>query len=460
MLFRVIVHYFIRKQIGWYFSADLRRKPAMSDDWMFTWGLTAIAFGGASLIVPLYVVALGGNAFVLGVLFATASIIGVPSALVFGRLADRTGRRRSYVLLAITIITVMMAIIPLVNRITLVIIANALLWFAFAAAVPVLTLLSVVGTPEAHWSTRIARLNKFQGIGWALGLLLGFVVIAIGTRFVDEMSAQRAFFLICSGCTLLSLVLAVRTLPADEQSDVIPSPRRVRRRLLTTNRFNIRGAAFPITPFRVDVRQFSFHSFVARFTPRLAFYYLAVFLFFAGFGMFFAPLPEYLTRVGFDPSTIFMLYFILNAGAAVFFGVAATLSVKFDLIHVHTGGLLVRGLAIPLIALIGVALAGTTVGYGLAIGVFFIIGLTWAVIVVTAATLVTKLAPAFIRGEALGVYSALSALAGGVGGLLGGWLATVTYSMTFGAAGVLVIIGAGVVFTLQSGRDSNPATIS
>jgi hypothetical protein len=41
-----------------------------------------------------------------------------------------------------------------------VIAANAAIWFAFAAATPVRTLLAVVGTPEDEWSDRIARLNQ------------------------------------------------------------------------------------------------------------------------------------------------------------------------------------------------------------------------------------------------------------------------------------------------------------
>lgn len=54
----------------------------MSERWLYGWALTAIAFGGASLIVPLYVIELGGDALVLGVLFSTGAFVGVPGALV------------------------------------------------------------------------------------------------------------------------------------------------------------------------------------------------------------------------------------------------------------------------------------------------------------------------------------------------------------------------------------------
>jgi len=92
----------------------------MGRSWLFAWGLAAVAFGGASLIVPLYVVELGGGAFVLGVLFATASFVGVPGALVFGNLADRTGKRRPFVLAALVVATATTLVIPTLESVPLI----------------------------------------------------------------------------------------------------------------------------------------------------------------------------------------------------------------------------------------------------------------------------------------------------------------------------------------------------
>ncbi|WP_235271544.1 MFS transporter, partial [Halorubrum saccharovorum] len=170
----------------------------MGRSWLFAWGLAAVAFGGASLVVPLYVVELGGGAAVLGVLFATASFVGVPGALVFGSLADKTGRRRPFVLGALVVAAVTTAVIPTVESVPLVIIANAALWLGFAAAGPVLTLLAVAGEPEDRWTAVIARLNEYQGIGWAAGLGLGFVVTAGVSLRYEAITAQRAFLFVCA----------------------------------------------------------------------------------------------------------------------------------------------------------------------------------------------------------------------------------------------------------------------
>ena len=429
----------------------------MTSTWLKAWLLASMAFGGASLIVPLYLVELGGSAFDLGILFATSSFVGVPGALVFGGLADRTGKRRIFVLAAMAITVLTMLLIPALESKLLVIVVHALLWLGFAAAIPVLTLLVVAGEPEDEWSNLIARLNKFQGVGWALGLFVGFVVSVVGAAFVDTITAQRLFFLVCATSAGLGLLLAGRTLPPDRELGAEVTPRRLRRRIRANTRFNIRGAAFPFTPGKFDPRALHLRRFVERFTPKLALYFGAVFLVFTGFGAFFAPLPAYLTTVGYGSSEIFALYLVLNVGAALFYSRAATLIRRYELVPVHIGGLLTRGGAFPALAAIGLGLGGTAIGMG-AIGLLFVvIGLSWAVIAVTAGTLVTKLAPPTVRGEALGMYGALVALGGGVGGLVGGWLASLGFVTTFGVAGGLVVFGASVVALMD--RRFSPETV-
>ena len=420
----------------------------MGRSWLFAWGLAAAAFGGASLIVPLYVVELGGGAAVLGVLFAAASFVGVPGALVFGNLADRTGRRRPFVLGALAVATVTTAVIPAVESVPLVIAANAALWLGFAAAGPVLTLLAVSGEPEDRWTAVIARLNAYQGIGWAAGLGLGFVVTAAVSLRYDSIAAQRAFLVVCAAIAAAGLALAARSLPPDSAAASEPSPARLRRRVREATRFNVRGAAFPFTLARFDPRGLHPRALVDRFSPALAAYFAAVLVVFTGFGVFFAPLPAYLAGVGYGPSETFALYFALNAAAAAFYGRAGRLAEAYGVYEVHAGALLGRGVALPTVAVVGVAGGGTLLALGATGAVFAVIGLTWAAIAVTAAALVTRLAPPGIRGEALGAYGALVAVGGGLGGIVGGRLASSGYPVAFAAAGGTVVVGAVIVAAL------------
>jgi len=143
--------------------------------WLYGWGLGSVALGAASLLVPLFVVSLGGSPFDLGLLGAVAALVGTPGALVWGRLADRTKNRRGVVVASLLGVAVVLGATPFLPTIPPVIVANALLWLAFAAAGPVLTLLVVADVPAARWSEGIAALNRYQGTAgradscWASG---------------------------------------------------------------------------------------------------------------------------------------------------------------------------------------------------------------------------------------------------------------------------------------------------
>lgn len=79
-----------------------------------------------------------------------------------------------------------------------------------------------------------------------------------------------------------------------------------------------------------------------------------------------------------------------------------------------------------------------------------LVGGSWAVIAVTAGTIVTRVAPSRLRGEALGVYAAMTVLAGGVGSIAGGALAgPLGFPAAFGLAGVVILAGAGLVLALR-----------
>lgn len=434
-----------------------------NDRWLYAWALGSIGLGGASLLVPLYAVSLGADAFALGVLGASAAFLGAPGAVVVGRLADRSGDRRGYVVTALTTMAVVLGAVPFTSSVWLVVLGNAVLWFAAAAVGPVLTLLVTVDEPEARWQHRIARLNTFQGWGWAGGLVLGIVWTGLGSRLTEPLLVQRTFFAAIACCGALAAVVAARTLPTD--GDALGPTRRTRleRAIRSARRVNVRGAVFLFLPDRLYwlSRSLRTRRLLGRLSPVLSTYFLAAALFFTGFSVFFAPLPAFLTDVGYDDDLIFGLYLVSSLGSALFYAGAGELASRHDLAVLQSGSLAVRGVALPAVAIVGTALTTSVAGIAL-VGVgFLFLGLTWAVIAVTATTLVTRLASATVRGEMLGVYASLSTLAGGVGSLLGGTLATrFDFTLAFGVAGGLVFAGAGLVLVVRTLASPGTTTTS
>ncbi|MFC7165838.1 MFS transporter [Halospeciosus flavus] len=414
-----------------------------SDRWLYAWSAGYAAVGAASILVPLYAISLGAGPFVVGLIAATGAFAGVPSALLWGRLATKTGRYRPFVLLSLGASALAFGVLPLVENVWYVVLANALLIFASAAAAPVLTLLVVSGVPEAGWDGRIGFLNQQQGYGWLIGLLAGAGWSAlVGGRLVDAQTAQQWFFFLSAGTTGVATVLAWRWLPG--RPDVTMA--RFGRSTETVERL-IRGSgrAFRITPFAGlrsfwAIRRLDPRAFAKRLSPELAAYLAAVFFAFTGFAVFFGPITVFLTgplSIGSDG--VFVLFLVSSALSAVGYGWAGRLSATRGPHRVQLGALGVRVVLFPAVGFVTLLALDP---FAVLLPVFALVGLTWAFVAVTATTIVTRLAPPAIRGDALGAYSALGGVATGVGSLLGGWLAgSVSYRAAFGVAGGLVLVG-------------------
>ncbi|WP_372911069.1 MFS transporter [Salinigranum sp.] len=435
----------------------------MTERWLYAWGLGSVAFGGASLLVPLYIVQLGATPVELGLLAASAAVIGAPGAILFGRLANRVERRRALVLVTLAGVAVALAAIPLLSSIAAIILANAVLWLVVASVAPVLTMLVVDDAPERAWGEHIGRLNKYQGYGWAGGLVLGTVWPLVATSLVGTEAVTRVLFWTLAACAGVSTLGAAGSLPNPAPADHVTSERRVRRvaRLLASSRGGVRGATFAFSPNRLYWTTRGIHPsrLKRRLDPALATYLTAAALFFTGFAAFWAPLPLFFTDLGFGSGQVFALYLASSLGSAVLYEAAGRFATTYDVRLLQSGALAARGVLFPAVAVVSglgaLSVGLVTAGVGLAA-----IGVTWAFIAVVGTAIVTRLAPPSVRGEVLGVHTALGAVAGGVGGVLGGWIASFGYLVAFGVAGGLVLVGAVLVLSLRVLSDGERAAES
>jgi MFS family permease len=189
----------------------------------------------------------------------------------------------------------------------------------------------------------------------------------------------------------------------------------------------------------------------------MATYLVAATLFFVGFAAFWAPLPLFFSAIGFTPGQIFGLYLASSVASAVLYEGAGRLVSSYDVRRLQAGALALRGLLFPAAALLG-GVGAMAVGFAVMGVILAAIGLTWAVIAVVGTAIVTRLAAPSVRGEFLGLHTALAAIAGGVGGVLGGWVATAGYLVAFAVAGGFVLAGAVLVASLTALSGGERAT--
>lgn len=425
----------------------------MKERWLYAWGLGSAAFGGASLLVPLYLVQLGASAVQLGLLAAAAAIGGAPGAIIFGRLADRTEHRRQLIIGTLSVVSVSLVLVPLVSTISLIIVLNAVLWLVVAAVGPVLTMVVVDGIPESAWSTRIGLINKFQGYGWAGGLVLGTVWPAIGAGLLPDAVVVRSLFFLLAALSGASVLWISRSLPRPDRH--VTAERNIRKiaRLVTESQRGIRTATFMISPNRLYWTTRAIHPYrlYRRFDSGLGIYLFAAAIFFTGFAMFWAPLPLFLTASGFAPEYVFGFYLLSSLGSAVLYERAGILASQYDMPVLQASSLGVRGLLLPTVGVV-LGLGSFALEFALTAIVITVIGLTWAVIAVVGTAMVTRMAPSEIRSDVLGVYTALAAIAGGVGSVIGGWIGSYGATAAFGGAGALVLLSAVLIVLQHAAR--------
>ncbi|MFB6252681.1 MAG: MFS transporter [Halobellus sp.] len=192
-------------------------------------------------------------------------------------------------------------------------------------------------------------------------------------------------------------------------------------------------------------------GFRDRFPAPLRRYPFAATVFFAGFSAFFGPLPAFLVDAGYGTSEVFALFIVNSATSAVAYARAGTLASERDSVGLQLGALGFRTGVFPTVAVAGAAIA-PPFGLVAVAGLFIGIGVSWAVIAVTAMGLETRVAPERARAEALGLYTAIGSLGGGIGSALGGAVAEgLDYLAAFIVASGLV---AGAALVVRSGLDN------
>lgn len=411
------------------------------DQWLWGWGVGYVAIGTISLLIPLYAISLGGNAFMVGVIAATAAFAGVPGALTWGWMADRTDHRSVFIIIALGATGVMIGVIPVVSSVWVLVGVNSVIWFFVAAAAPVLTLLVVEGMPEDRWDSRIALLNAFQGYGWVAGLILGTVWLPFGGLFFDADTAQRVLFWGCSAISFIAIPLAVRRVPQKttvDVLDIVNNPVFLGRIFRGGGRY-IRTVPFATTRLYWGIQGYRSGAFRLELSRRFVVYLGVVLLFSTGFGVFWGPLPVFLHSF-FTDQRVFLLFLAANVSSAVFYTRIGRWTEIWDSGKLQSRALLARVVLFPLVGIVTVSIP-TDYLLVVLLGIFCGIGFTWAIIAVTATGMVTRLAGSS-RGNGVGLYVALTGFGGGIGSITGGWIAGwLGFYSVFGVASVLVLLG-------------------
>ncbi len=377
------------------------------EGWYFSYALLGAAASGILPVLLPLVVAGSQTPSQVGLVMAAFSFGGLTAPL-WGRLADL--RRLHKVLLAggLACTACASAAFPFIPPLSLRVVLALLQGIGIAAAATTANLFIVEAHPRSQWDARIGWLQTFYGAGQVGGLLLAGFLAQADSR---------------AGLTAAGALTAVAVLPALLTAPRLPMQSTARRPALT---HAARHAEWPAgSPQRMYHHPTSgaFRLLASSGGASLGLFLLGWFFSFGGSAAFFSLYPIIMQRTyGVGPA-------LSSAGFAVSAGLGLLLyapsgrwSAQGRPVKVLRAGVAVRAAAYALLALLTVSHAPEH-GWP-ALGTFLVVVLAWSALSVAGTALVAEMyAGRKSEGEGLGLFNAVTALAGVAGSVVGGLLA-------------------------------------
>jgi MFS family permease len=413
------------------------------DRWYSAYALANLSAGGVSILIPLYVLHLGGGVGEIGLLTAVGNLIAVPASIAWGSLSDRWNSRKVFVVIGLFGIAFSFLSMGFIKSLPLLLLLNAAYMLFWMSSASVVTILIIEKEDRGRWDDKIGSFNLNSGLGWALGLAAGLAWTSLAPAIVTEALTFRYLFIFMGISSLLGGAIAYRVIPSDIKFD----RSKFRGRLLEagdmiTERFRY----LPIHLYYL-VNPRKFLSVSDRFGPNLTAFIVAVGLVFTGFSTFFIPLPAYFkTVIGLNDGTIYLLFIANSLSSALFYRRAARLIKRVGPLRVLRSSLALRVVLLPSLVVPFIFINAALVKL-IVVSLFFVlIGVSWALISVGNLVITSRLSPSSIKGQVFGVYNGISGLSAVFGSLIGGYVAkSGSYLMTFLLASLFVSLGLVII---------------
>lgn len=371
-----------------------------SATWYLAYFPSGVAFGILSVLVPLYFVErLGGSLLDLGVMTSAATIILIPASVYLGRLPDRYGRSKPFILASYLTTGTLLFLISTTRSVPSFQALYVSMNLANYLVGPSTTVLIAESYERSSWGRAMAKRSFMEGLAQALGL--GICTLTIGYLGYEILLGVAPPLVFAS---LLITFFAVRDPPIHVERFLarVESPVED----LEALSFHLTNRGGISRPRRGSLRLGE--------EPRMGLFGIGLTLFTFAASNAFTSLPIYLRdRAAFPPSVVFGIFFARSLVSTFSYLVVSSLLAE-------SGGWAVKTAAATRAVLIGLLLVIPTLvkpfSILLALVLLSSIAFSWSLYSLgTEVVTVRHAAPGH-----LGVYDALSSLGSSAGGLIGG----------------------------------------
>jgi MFS family permease len=398
----------------------------------------SITAEGLHIVIPLYVLFLGGNVVDVGIVVGLHYALSAIGAVFWGKVIDKYHVKRAILFICFSAITICSIVLFFTVDLNLVFIISSVAGFFIIGKNPVTQILVMESVPNNQWSrlfTQISIITSF-------GSLTAFLVGSIWDTFFD----LRPYFLFCAIVSASATVLSVGvgSKSTIERHTIVHSIYGIRH-IFDHTRMNFQFI-FTKIPHPRDFKPI-ISIFQRKMSHEVGILFLTNFLFYFGSNIFFTAFIPFLKKFDFTNSEVFLVYMIQTmALLAIFFFVPRLISIITEERATQIS-YLPRVLGIIVAASLIPSMTGVN-SFLMAVISSCLMVSAFSIFSVSNAIIIFKSIPKGFEGTYLGVNSFMTGVGIFLGALTAGYVSNaISYSAAFTIA-VSVILSSLVMFRI------------
>ena len=271
---------------------------------------SSITAEGLHIVIPLYVLFLGGSVVDVGIVVGLHYALSAIGAVFWGKIIDKYQIKRTILVTCFLSITICSVGLFFTDDLNLVFTISSVTGFFIIGKSPVTQVLVMESVPNNQWSrlfTQISIITSF-------GSLTAFLAGSVWDTFFD----LRPYFLFCAIMSATATVLSIKvgSKSTIERHTLVHSIHGIRH-IFNHNRLNFQFI-FTKIPHPHDFKPI-ISIFQGKMSHEIGILFLTNFLFYFGSNIFFTAFIPFLKKFNFTNSEVFLVYMIQTIVLLVIF---------------------------------------------------------------------------------------------------------------------------------------------
>ncbi len=409
-----------------------------SKKWMFFVLPASITAEGLHIVIPLYVLFLGGSVVDVGIIIGLHYALSAIGAVFWGKIIDKFHIKRAILFICFSAITICSVGLFFTDDLNLVFIISSVAGFFIIGKNPVTQVLVMESVPNNQWSRLFTQISIIT----SLGSLTAFLVGSVWDTFFD----LRPYFLFCAIVSAVATILSVGvgSKSTIERHTIVHSIHGVRH-IFDHTRLNFQFI-FTKIPHPHDFKPI-ISIFQRKMSHEIGILFLTNFLFYFGSNIFFTAFIPFLKKFDFTNSEVFLVYMVQTIVLlTIFFFVPRLISLLTEERAIQISylprilGIIIAGSLIPIMTGTN-SLLMAMISSCLMVSAFSIFSVSNSIIIF-------KSIPKGFEGTYLGVNSFMTGVGIFLGALTAGYVSNaISYSAAFTIA-VCIILSSLVMFRM------------